>query len=233
MTLTIETPSISLLDNVNYEAVVSEIELELSPTKYDSDALKGDGSGRMSEGNHSVATAKIHISENISHAVKSYHLRVARNERRSRSLLSIVRYTMAFSLCIFPIIVFTLEMIPERCNICLENVELNAYFVMTALCGGFGATLLSHDFAEYFLARFLGGAVSSIGALFTIWMILKEILPNNVLNVIFLLVGILGAMPGLVVYFLVKIISDECCVSNLQDIDDDFKSLTKLMIEGG
>jgi len=237
MNLKLETPSIPLLDNDQYEAAVSDIELELSLTKYqshnDSDTRNGDESGSISESNNSVATAKSHISEKIFCAVKLYHLRVARNERRSKSFLPVLRYTIAFSLCTMPVIVFAFEMIPERCNICLDNVELNTYLVTSALSGGFGATLLSHDFAEYLLARFLGGTVGSLGALLTVYMMLIALPLINVLNVVSILVGILGAMPGLVVYFLVKIVSDECWVSDLQDFEDDFSSLTKLMIEEG
>jgi hypothetical protein len=109
-------------------------------------------------------------------------------------------------------------------------VELNTYFFASALCGGFGASLFCRDFAEYFLAKFLGGTIGSLGALFTMWMILQAIPPTNALSMISLLVGALGAMPGLLVYFLVKLISDECW-SDQQEFEDDFSSLTKPIIE--
>ena len=232
MNISEESPGLRLLNNHEYEAV-SAIELELS--KYepldDSDPQNFNRSGIRSEGGKSIATAKRHVSDEIARAIKSYHLRVARNERRSKSFLSVVRHTIALSLCIVPIIIFSVGRIPERCKICLDDVELTTYFVISALCGGFGAALLGHDFAEYFLARFLGGAVGSLGALFTILMILEAIPPVNVLHVAFLSIGVLGAMPGLLLYFLVKIVSDECWVSDQQDFEDDFSSLTKLITE--
>ena len=61
-------------------------------------------------------------------------------------------------------------------------------------------------------------------------MILQAIPPSNIVAFVFIFVGILGAMPGVVVYFLVKIVSDECWVSDLQDFEDEFTSLTKLII---
>lgn len=231
----VETPSIRFLDNDKYEGLVSNIELELCPTKYepndDPKRRNDDKCGRLTEENNSIAAVKSRISEKISWAVRSYHMRVAMNERGSKSFLSVVKYTIGFSFCILPTVIFSLEMVPETCKICLDNVELTAYFAVTSLCGGVGATLLSNDFAEYFLAKFLGGTVGSLGALFITWMILREIPPTNALNIIFLSVGILGAMPGVVVYFLVKIASDECGGSDLQDFEDDFSSLTKLMLE--
>lgn len=240
MNLNVETHSIRLLDNDKYEAAPLDIELELSPTEYQpqpcDDINPRNDIGNSGESNNFVgAITKGYLSEKMLRAVKLHHLRVARNERRSKSFLSVLQYTLAIFLCIIPVGLFAMEMIPERCKICLDHVELDTYFVISALCGGFGATLLSHDFWEYSLARFLGGAVSSLGALFTIWMILQAIPPSssNIVAIMFIFVGILGAMPGVVVYFLVKIVSDECWVSSdLQDDfeDDHFTSLTKLII---
>jgi len=229
-----ETPSLKLPCDSRYEAV-SNVELELSLTNYEShecsDAKNSDGGRGINEGKKLASTVESQISEKILRAVESHYFRVARNERRSRSFLTIVRYTVALSLCIVPVVIFAFEMVPERCKICLDNVELNTYFATSALCGGFGAVLLSRDFEEYVMARFLGGSVGSVGALFTIWMILKEMPPNNIIHALFLLVGILGAMPGLIIYFLVKIVSDECGVRDEQEVQDNFSSLTKLLIE--
>mmetsp|Transcript_6104 Transcript_6104/g.15118 ORF Transcript_6104/g.15118 Transcript_6104/m.15118 type:complete len:232 (-) Transcript_6104:1221-1916(-) len=224
-----ETPTVRLPCDGRYEEV-SNIELELTLTNNERhDCSDACGEKIEQEGN-SVASAKSHLSEKILRAVQSHQLRVARDEHRSRSFLAIIRYTVALSLCIIPVFLFALEMVPERCHICLDRVELNAYFVTSALCGGFGAVLLSHDFEEYFVARLLGGSVGSTGALYTVWMILKGMPPDNVLHALFLLVGFLGAMPGLIVYFLVKIISDECGVSGSQNSEDNFSSLTKPLI---
>jgi len=177
--------------------------------------------------------AESHISETILSAVKSHYIREARNGRRSKSLLWIVRYIFGSSLCIIPAFFFSFEIIPERCKICLDNAELNTCFVTSGLCGGFGATLLSHDISEYFCAKFLGGGVGSLGALITIRIILQAIPSSNAFSVAFLFVGILGAMPGSVVYFLVKNVAEEIKTSDPQYFEDDFASLTKLiMVEG-
>lgn len=230
--LKLETPSSQLPCDCSYEAV-SNFELELShyEPQNRSDSKNSNSDGRIEQGKKLAATVKSQISEKIFYAVESHYIRVARNEHRSRSFLTVVRYTIALLLCIFPVGIFALEMVPERCKICFGDVELNIYFITSALCGGFGAVLLNRDFEEYVVARFLGGSVGSTGALFTIWMILKEIPPNNILHSIFLLVGIFGAMPGLIVYFLVKIVSDECGVSDEQEFQENFSSLTKLLIE--
>lgn len=234
MNLNEENRSLRLLDHCNYESAMSDVEVELSPTKFeplhDFDPQDCGTIGRTSE-DKSISTTRRHISEEISHAIKSYHLRAAMDERRSKSILSVVRFAIAFSLCTLPTILFSLEMIPERCKICLDSVEIKTYFFASAMCGGFGAVLLSHDCSKYLLARFLGGIVGSLGALFTSWMILQTLPPINILNAIFLLVGMVGAMPGFIVYFLVKIVSDECWVSDQRDFEDDFSSLTKLMTE--
>ncbi len=46
--------------------------------------------------------------------------------------------------------------------------------------------------------------------------------------VLYILIGILGAMPGLVAYFIVKIMSDECYISDINDYDE-LAPLTRLV----
>jgi hypothetical protein len=50
-----------------------------------------------------------------------------------------------------------------------------------------------------------------LGSFFMMWMLLKSISTNVVVFLFAIVVGILGAMPGLLTYFVVRIMSDECC----------------------
>jgi hypothetical protein len=164
------------------------------------------------------------ISQRILRHVKEHQLALAKEQ--SQPCCSF-RRTVGLMLGVLPVVLFALEMIPQRCNLCLDGrVELGTYFVLVALCGGFGAILYSNEYWNYSLARLLGGAVAALGALFTCWMILRTITSN--LAFFFLFVGILGAMPGLLVYFVVKILSDECWVSDLEDFREEFTGLNLL-----
>jgi hypothetical protein len=58
-------------------------------------------------------------------------------------------------------------------------------------------------------------------------MLLQSI-PSNV-AFLFVFVGVLGAMPGVVAYFLIRIVSDECYVSDLNDFDE-LSPLTRLRL---
>jgi hypothetical protein len=141
--------------------------------------------------------------------------------RRSLSM----RQKIALAIGIVPVCIFALEMIPERCQVCLEDVELDAYFFTAAICGGLAAVLFGRE--DYWMARFFGGSLSALGSLFTIWMLLQSI-PSN-LAFLFVFIGILGAMPGFVAYFIVKILSDECYVSDFDDYDE-LAPLTRLVV---
>lgn len=142
------------------------------------------------------------------------------------------RQLIGLAMGFIPVMIFALEMIPERCNICLPDVELDAYFFTAAICGGLGAVLFgngsnNNNIVDYWMARAIGGAIAALGSLFTIWMLLQSIDSN--LAFLFIFVGILGAMPGLVTYFLIKIISDICYVSDVNDYEE-FAPLTKIRI---
>jgi hypothetical protein len=141
---------------------------------------------------------------------------------RRRSLST--RQKIALAIGILPVGIFALEMIPERCQVCLEDVELDAYFFTAAICGGLASVLFGWE--DYWMARFCGGSIAALGSLFTIWMLLQSI-PSN-LAFLFVFIGILGAMPGFVAYFIVKIMSDECYVSDIDDYDE-LAPLTRLV----
>jgi hypothetical protein len=94
------------------------------------------------------------------------------------------------------------------------------------MSSGFAAVIYG-DSLDYWMPRLLGGSISALGSLFTNWMLLTSI-PAN-LAFLFVFVGILGAMPGVVIYFLLKVISDECFESDLDDYDE-IAPLTKIRI---
>eukprot|EP00536_Pseudo-nitzschia_multiseries_P004856 jgi/Psemu1/11068/gm1.11068_g len=251
MNLNIETHSTQrLLTNEEYEAAATSdrFELELSPTEFQQpnhhqgNGLDDPRGNNNNDNNNSSsfgasglfgAVARGRISEEIVRAVRSHQIREARNEHRARSCGSLALHALGISLCTVPVGVFALEMIPELCNMCLDEVELETYFVASAVCGGLGAVALLDDdpSREYLAAKFMGGAASSLGALFTVWMVLRSIASDSVVVAVMVLffAGAFGAMPGVLVYFVVKIVSDECWVSDLKDLEDDFSSLTKLV----
>jgi hypothetical protein len=141
------------------------------------------------------------------------------------------RKVVSLLLGVTPICVFALEMIPERCHVCLDGVELDTYFFAAAVCGGVAAVSYG-DGSTYLLARLLGGAISALGALFMIWLVLVSSSNTNdgavVAFLLFGFVGILGAMPGVGAYFVIRILSDLCYVSDIHDFDE-FAPLTKLI----
>jgi hypothetical protein len=129
---------------------------------------------------------------------------------------------------IFPVVVFAFEAIPERCNVCMEGVTLDSYFFTAAICGGIGAVLYG-DNSDYWHARMIGGSISALGSLFTIWMLLQSI--SSSLAFLFVFIGILGAMPGILAYYLVSILSDECYASRGDDWENEISPLTTPLVE--
>ena len=55
----------------------------------------------------------------------------------------------------------------------------------------------------------IGGALAASGSLFTMWMLLKSITTGDVVFVFALVVGVLGAMPGIMLYYVAKILCIE------------------------
>ena len=129
------------------------------------------------------------------------------------------RQRLGLLIGIVPVVLFSFEMVDEWCHVCLNDVEIDAYFFTAAFCGGLGAVMYGTSM-EYWHARMMGGAISALGSLFTIWLLLSSISSN--LGFLFLFLGILGAMPGLVSYFLVMILTDECFLTRSDDDDYDY-----------
>jgi hypothetical protein len=76
-----------------------------------------------------------------------------------RLCLFTIRQQIAIAVGILPVCIFALKMIPERCNVCLEGIELDSYFFIAAICGGLGALLYGKSSLDsYWLARLMGGS---------------------------------------------------------------------------
>jgi hypothetical protein len=135
------------------------------------------------------------------------------------------RQRLGLLIGIVPVVLFSFEMVDEWCHVCLDDVEIDAYFFTAAFCGGLGAVMYGTSM-DYWHARMVGGAISALGALFTIWLLLSSISSN--LGFLFLFLGILGSMPGFLAYFLVMILTDECFLTRYgdDDYDHDYAPLT-------
>jgi hypothetical protein len=129
------------------------------------------------------------------------------------------RQRLGLLIGIVPVVLFSFEMVDEWCHVCLDDVEIDAYFFTAAFCGGLGAVMYGTSM-DYWHARMVGGAISALGSLFTIWLLLSSISSN--LGFLFLFLGILGAMPGFLAYFLVLILTDECFMTRSDDDDFDY-----------
>jgi hypothetical protein len=160
------------------------------------------------------------LSNLILQEIKKHYLQTAiRQQRPCCSLRRIV----ALVLAILPLAVFVLETTTrstannnndENCRRCilLSHWKVETCIGMVAVFGGFGALLYSNEYWNYSLARWLGGFIASLGSLLTIWMVSQNLAgDSNFLFVLWvsLFVGILGTMPGIVVYFVAKIATDE------------------------
>jgi hypothetical protein len=146
----------------------------------------------------------------------------------------------AFCMAFLPVAFFSFKMIPSVCHtLCLQDEgEMDAYFFTAAFLGGLGATLYNTS-TPYWHARFIGGAIAAIGSLFTNWMLLSSAtgnsgtsassssssssLSSSILAIALGVLGmIVGAMPGVVAYFIICIVSDECYLTNFFAEDYDF-----------
>jgi hypothetical protein len=129
------------------------------------------------------------------------------------------RQRLGLFIGIVPVVLFSFEMVDEWCHVCLDDVEIDAYFFTAAFCGGLGSVMCGTSM-DYWHARMVGGAISALGSLFTIWMLLSSISSNW--GILFLFLGILGAMPGFLSYFLITILTDECFMTRSSDDDYDY-----------
>lgn len=177
--------------------------------------------GEPSTPTHDLEGAQSASSPPIPHPLVQKFLAM-REDRRRWS----IRQRLAIVIGILPVAICSLEMIPDRCHLCREEMALDAYFFTAAMCGGF-ASVIYGDSLDYWMPRLVGGSISALGSLFTVWMLLKSV-PTN-LAFLFVFVGILGAMPGVLIYFLMKIVADECFPTEVDDYDE-IAPLTKVRI---
>jgi len=156
-------------------------------------------------------------------------LRIIRDQRRRLS----ARQRVAIVIGMLPVAICSLEMIPDRCRICRKDVQMDAYIFTAAICGGFGAVIYGSSL-DYWMPRLVGGASAALGSLFTNWMVLTSIPAKW--SFLLLFFGILGAMPGVVIYFTLKIVADECFENSDEDLEEEYEEiapLTKIRIVQG
>jgi hypothetical protein len=155
-------------------------------------------------------------------------LRMMKDQRRRL----ITRQRVAVVVGALPVTICSLEMIPDRCRICRQDVQMDAYIFTAAICGGFAAVIYGKSL-EYWMPRLVGGASAALGTLCTNWVLLSSI-PSKWAFLLIVL-GALGAMPGLVIYFSLKIIADECFASDavIEDEYEEIAPLTKIRMVSG
>jgi hypothetical protein len=124
---------------------------------------------------------------------------------------------------IFPVVLFAFEMVDEWCHLCLDDVEIDAYFFTAAFCGGVGAVLVGED-SKYWHARMIGGGIAACGSLGLIFLLLSSNVSSK-LGILFFL--IVGAMPGFVAYYIIKITTHECFLTGpSDDFDAEYSTLS-------
>ncbi|KAL3934270.1 MAG: hypothetical protein SGBAC_009972 [Bacillariaceae sp.] len=110
-----------------------------------------------------------------------------------------------------PLYFLAIEMTKEHCYFCHRAIDdsSNAYIIVAAaLWGSLIATLYECN-RKHCCGSIFGGALAASGSLFTMWMLLKNMASNDVVFLFALLVGVLGAMPGILFCFVAKVLCDE------------------------
>ena len=121
---------------------------------------------------------------------------------------------MVICLSLPPLYFLAMEMTKEHCHFCHEKIDdsHNVYIIMAAaVWGSFMATLYEAcgSRKHSWCGSIIGGALAASGSLFTMWMLLKSITTGDVVFVFALVVGVLGAMPGIMLYYVAKILCIE------------------------
>lgn len=221
----------SSVDDCDGEDPEKELNIELQPTSSTLSCGSSTSSSSLhEEGDHATENIDIEAACATTDPAASPSQQTGQSKRLSAKLLSKLAFLrkpqeicskrkfIALLLGTLPVILCALEMIPERCQLCRESTEFDAYIFTAAICGGAGAVLYGTSLVDYWLPRLAGGSFAALGSLFTIWMLLTDF-PSD-LAFLFVFVGILGAMPGVLTYYILKIIGDECLSGG--DDDEDY-----------
>ena len=180
------------------------------------------------------------LSQRILQAVQHHQLQRALQERRAKCHL---RRVFAVVVGVLPILLFAWSLLAAEeeneaakanCHslqCLLGQVEEDTYFGFVAVCGGFGALLYSDEFWNYSLARWVGGCVAALGSILTIWTVSQAISVEDhaaiLLALMCIFLGVLGSLPGLLLYHVIKIAIDECFAAEADDeFDDEYTALT-------
>ena len=122
---------------------------------------------------------------------------------------------LILALSLPPLYFLAMEMTKEHCHFChhsLDDNGSNLYIIVAAAVWGSLMASLYEGCGYWkhsWCASIVGGALAASGSLFTMWMLLKSIATNDVVFVFALVVGILGSMPGIMVYYVAKILCNE------------------------
>ena len=77
------------------------------------------------------------------------------------------------------------------------------FYTIMLICGGASGTFLA---ARYPLPGLIAGAVSGLGALYAIALVLDNV--ESVYDVFLAIAGLIGALPGVIVYVVLKLVQD-------------------------
>lgn len=93
-----------------------------------------------------------------------------------------------------------MEMVPGWGFIGLDW-PANTFYIIAGVCGAISGFLFAH---ESRIAGFAGGLAGEVGALFAIQFLLQHV--NRANTLILVVVGIIGALPGFGIYWLLSTI---------------------------
>jgi hypothetical protein len=100
------------------------------------------------------------------------------------------------------IVFCSMEMVPGW-GIFHLNWPPGAFYLIMLICGGVSGLFFA---AEYPLPGLIAGAISGLGALYAIALVLENV--DSVYDVFLVIAGLVGALPGVGVYFALKLAQD-------------------------
>lgn len=100
------------------------------------------------------------------------------------------------------IVFCSMEMVPGWGIFHLEWPRWVFYTVML-ICGAASGTFLA---ARYPVPGLIAGAISGVGALYAVALVLDNV--ESVYDVFLVIAGMIGAVPGVIVYVVLKLVQD-------------------------